>query len=181
MSKRTFQQIPGYIIGGSVFLILIPSGLFRLSRSFDHLVGLRLIPSPSLRIAVAVVLLLLGLTFAFWSLVIQNTIGKGGPLEGAGIEVSPKTRNLVVTGPYRYSRNPMLFGTCVFYFAVAVYLDSIIALAVAALFMAFMLFFVKLTEEPRLLREFGKEYAEYRRKVPMFVPWAQKNWIRKSR
>lgn len=54
-------------------------------------------------------------------------------------------------------------------------------MVVVALFMAFMLFFVKLTEEPRLLREFVKEYAEYRRKVPMFVPWTQEKQIHKSR
>ncbi|MCE5250145.1 hypothetical protein LLG96_07985 [bacterium] len=65
----------------------------------------------------------------------------------------------------------MLFGTCVYFCAVAIYLDSVIAVAIVALFMTFMLIFVKLTEEHRLLKEFGNDYKEYRHQVSMFVLW----------
>jgi protein-S-isoprenylcysteine O-methyltransferase Ste14 len=133
-----------------------------------------LIPISGLRLTLAVILLLFGLLFAFWSIVVQNMVGKGGPLEVVNIEVSPKTQNLVVTGPYRYTRNPMLFGACVFYYAVAIYLNSVIAIAIVTLFMTFMLIFVKLTEERRLLKDFGSDYEEYRQRVSMFVPWMQK-------
>ena len=164
----------GYLIGGSLFLIGIPCGLYLVSRSFDHLIGIQLIPISGLRLTLAVILLLFGLLFAFWSIVVQNMVGKGGPLEVVNIEVSPKTQNLVVTGPYRYTRNPMLFGACVFYYAVAIYLNSVIAIAIVTLFMTFMLIFVKLTEERRLLKDFGSDYEEYRQRVSMFVPWMQK-------
>jgi protein-S-isoprenylcysteine O-methyltransferase Ste14 len=40
--------------------------------------------------------------------------------------------------------------------------------------MIFMLIFVKLTEERRLLKEFGSAYEEYRQKVSMFIPWPKK-------
>ncbi len=173
-AKRTRQHILGYATGGLLFLVLIPWGLRRASRAFDHLTGLRLIPTTGLRLTIAAVLFLFGLLFALWSIVVQNTIGKGGPLEVAGMEVSPKTQNLVVTGPYKYTRNPMLFGACVYYYAVAIYLNSVIALGITALFMTFMLIFVKLTEERRLLKEFGNEYEEYRRRVSMFIPWTRK-------
>ncbi len=92
----------------------------------------------------------------------------------ADLEISPKTQNLVVTGPYRYTRNPMLFGACMFYYAVAIYLNSIIAFMLVTLFMIFMLIFVKLSEEPRLRKDFGSEYEEYCRTVSMFVPWPRK-------
>lgn len=173
-TKRTAQYILGYAIGGLVFLVLIPWGLYRVSGAFDHLIDIQLIPIAGLRLTVAVILLLFGLMFALWSNLILNTIGKGGPLEVAGIEVTPKTQNLVVTGPYKYTRNPMLFGACVIYYAEAIYLNSFAAIATVALFMTFMLIFVKLTEERRLLKEFGNNYEEYRRRVPMFVPWIQK-------
>ena len=174
MSKKTFLMILGYVIGGSVFLLLIPRGLFLVSRSFDHHIGIQLIPIPVVRIAVAAVLVPLGLMFGFWSSIVQNSKGEGGPLEGAHIRVSPKTKYLVVAGPYRYTRNPMLFGTCVFYYGIAAYLNSPIALVLVALFMAFMLIFVKKTEERRLLEDFGSDHQEYRRRVSMFVPWRQK-------
>ena len=173
-TKRTVQYLVGYVVGGLLVLILIPQGLRRLSRAFDHLTVIQLIPIPGLRVTLAAGLSLFGLLFGLWSIVVQNTIGKGGPLEVAGIEVSPKTQNLVVTGPYKYTRNPMLFGACVYYFAVAVYLNSVVAVAAVVFFMTFMLIFVKLTEEPRLLKEFGKDYEEYRQRVSMFVPWTQK-------
>jgi protein-S-isoprenylcysteine O-methyltransferase Ste14 len=173
-TKRTMQYLVGYVVGGLLVLVLIPLGLRRLSRAFDQLTGIQLIPIPGLRVTLAVGLSLFGLLFGLWSVVVQNTIGKGGPLEVAGLEVSPKTQNLVVTGPYKYTRNPMLFGACVYYFAVAIYFNSVIAVATVVLFMTFMLIFVKLTEERRLLKDFGNEYEEYRRRVSMFVPWPQK-------
>ena len=173
-TKRTAQFILGYFIGGSLFLFLLPWGLYQLSQTFDHLIGVQLIPITGLRVTAAVILLLPALLFAFWSNVVLYTMGKGGPVEVAGIEVSPKTQHLVVTGPYKYSRNPMLFGACAFYFAIALFLNSPSAFAAVVLFMAFMLIFVKLTEESRLLREFGEEYEEYRKRVPMFLPWRGK-------
>jgi protein-S-isoprenylcysteine O-methyltransferase Ste14 len=174
MTRKTMQHIIGYLIGGSLFLIGMPCGLYLVSRSFDHLIDLQLIPVSGLRLALAVILLLSGLLFGFWSLVVQNMVGKGGPLEAVNIEVSPKTQNLVVTGPYRYTRNPMLFGACALYYAAAVYLNSVITVAIVTLFMTFMLLFVKLIEERRLLKDFGSDYEEYRQRVSMFVPWMQK-------
>ncbi len=173
-TKRTVQYIVGYVIGGLLVLVLIPRGLCRASRAFDHLTGMRLIPMAGLRFTIAIGLALFGLLFGLWSVVVQNTVGRGGPLEVAGLAVSPKTQNLVVTGPYRYTRNPMLFGACVYYYAVAIYLNSVIAVVLVTLFVTLMLIFVKLTEERRLLKDFGNEYEEYRQRVSMFVPWPHK-------
>jgi len=118
--------------------------------------------------------MVIGFLFAVSSLVIQNVKGEGGPVEFAGIEISPKTKHLVVTGPYRFTRNPMLFGAGMLYYALAVYLNSIVAIIIVTLIMIFMLIFVKMTEEPRLLKDFGSEYEEYRKRVSMFVPWPRK-------
>jgi protein-S-isoprenylcysteine O-methyltransferase Ste14 len=174
LTKRTVQFILGFVVGGLLFLLLIPLGFCRASRAFDHLIGIQLIPFTGLRFTIAIGLSILGLLFALWSNVVLYIVGRGGPLEVAGLEVSPKTQKLVVTGPYKYTRNPMLFGACAYYYAVAVYLNSVIAVAIVALFMNFMLIFVKLTEERRLLKEFGNDYEEYRQRVSMFVPWTQK-------
>ena len=173
-TKREVQYLLGYIGGGLLVLGLIPLGLWRTSRAFDHRIGRQLIPATGLRVVLASALSLFGMLFGVWSIVVQKTIGKGGPLEVAGLEVSPKTQNLVVTGPYKYTRNPMLFGTCVFYYGMAVYLNSPSAAVLVTLFMTFMLSFVKKVEEPRLLKDFGADYEDYRRRVSMFVPWLHK-------
>jgi protein-S-isoprenylcysteine O-methyltransferase Ste14 len=173
-TRRTLQFISGYMIGGLLVVVLIPLGLWGASTAFDHLTGMQLIPNAGLRVAVAVALVLIGLPLGVWSIVVQNTVGQGGPVEIAGIAVTPKTQNLVVSGPYKYTRNPMLFGACVFYYGIAAYLNSVVAVAIVTLFMALMLVEVRLIEEPRLLRDFGDEYEEYRRRVSMFVPWRQR-------
>ncbi len=174
MTRNTVQHLFGYLIGGALVLVLIPRGLYRASRSFDHLIGIRLIPVVGLRFMVAGSLALFGLLLGVWSVVVQNQIGQGGPLQIGNLDVSPKTQHLVVSGPYQYTRNPMLFGACVYYYGVAIYLDSVIAAALVTLFMTFMLIFVKRSEEPRLLKDFGSDYEQYRERVSMFVPWLPK-------
>ena len=174
LNKRTRQELLGYVIGGSIFLVLLPYGLFRASVHLDQLIPIQLMPFPALRSIISVILLVVGLLFGIWSNIIQNIRGKGGPVQFADVEISPKTQNLVVTGPYRYTRNPMLFGACMFYYAVAMYLNSIAAFVLVTSFMTLMLIFVKLSEEPRLRKDFGSEYEEYRRRVSMFIPWPRK-------
>jgi len=172
--KKELQQIIGYIVGGSLVLLIIPYGIYSAAKHFDPILGIELLQIEQLKIALACVLFLIGFIFGIWSIVIQNTIGKGGPVQVANVEISPKTQNLVVSGPYKYTRNPMLFGACLMFFAFAVYLNSIIAVIIVVLFMIFMLVFVKLSEEKRLLKDFGKSYEEYRGKVSMFIPWIPK-------
>jgi len=115
----------------------------------------------------------MGLLFSFWSIVVQNKIGKGGPLEGYKIGISPKTHKLNTTGPYKFTRNPMLFGTCTYYFSLVLFFNSPVFLLLSLMFTIFMIIFVKNTEEKRLLTDFGKEYENYRKKTSLFIPWAQ--------
>jgi protein-S-isoprenylcysteine O-methyltransferase Ste14 len=171
MNKNVLRQILGYLAGGVLVLVALPAAFYGLSRAFDPVLGFGLIPGGAARIAVVAVLAAVGVCFAVSSLVVQNSIGEGGPLEGMNLEISPKTKHLVVVGPYRYTRNPMLFGTAALYAAFAVFLDSPAALAAVVLFMAFMLAVVARAEEKRLLKDFGREYEEYRARVSMFVPW----------
>jgi protein-S-isoprenylcysteine O-methyltransferase Ste14 len=172
--KKELQQIIGYIVGGSLVLLIIPYGIYSAAKYFDPILGIELLQIEQLKITLACVLFLIGFIFGIWSILIQNTIGKGGPLQVANIEISPKTQNLIISGPYKYTRNPMLFGACLMYFALAVYLNSMIAVIIVLLFMICMLVFVKLSEEKRLLKDFGKSYEGYRGKVPMFIPWIPK-------
>lgn len=172
--KKEVQQSIGYLVGGSLVLMIIPFGIYRAAKQFDPLFGLPLFQIDWVRNILVVVLFIIGSTFGVWSIVVQNTVGKGGPLQIGKINISPKTQNLVVTGPYKYSRNPMLFGASLMYLAFAAYLNSITAGITVIVFMIFMLCFVKLSEEKRLLRDFGESYLQYRKHVSMFIPWFPK-------
>jgi protein-S-isoprenylcysteine O-methyltransferase Ste14 len=97
-------------------------------------------------------------------------IGKGGPTDGFNIAISPRTKNLVVTGPYRLSRNPMVFGAFSVYFAIGLFLFSALVLFTLAVFLGLSVVYLKQTEEKRLTRDFGEAYVAYRKKVPMIFP-----------
>jgi protein-S-isoprenylcysteine O-methyltransferase Ste14 len=172
-AKKVLRHIAGFLFGGTVFALLIPFGLYHLS-DVDRLLGLPTFAASPLRLIPAVLVGAVGLLFVFWSNLFLVTRGKGGPAEGFGVAVSPRTEKLVVTGPYRWSRNPMVFGAFASYTALAFLWGTITGLIVLALFFPFAVFYLKRSEETRLLKDFGKEYEEYRKRVSMIVPWPKR-------
>jgi len=60
------------------------------------------------------------------------------------------------------------------YFAEAVYLDSPAGIILVAAFVVLSACYLRLSEEKRLLRDFGSEYEEYRRRVSMIFPFPPK-------
>ena len=86
--------------------------------------------------------------------------------EGKGT-LSPldPTKQLVVRGLYRYSRNPMYVGMMILLAGEALFWwSSSLAIYAVIVFVAFNLFIV-LHEEPRCRRVFGSEYDNYRASV----------------
>ena len=88
---------------------------------------------------------------------------------GTPAPIAP-TRTLVVSGFYRFVRNPMyvavialIFGQAVLFASWAVALYGV---AIAAAFVTF----VRLYEEPTLRRAYGEEYAAYCAVTPGWFP-----------
>jgi protein-S-isoprenylcysteine O-methyltransferase Ste14 len=77
---------------------------------------------------------------------------------------------LVVIGPYRYVRNPMISGVLFVLFAEALLLRSWPHLEWMLAFLAINLLYIPLVEEPMLENRFGEPYREYRRRVPRLIP-----------
>ena len=167
-------MILGYIVGGSLVIVLAPSIVYIITSLFDNVYKIEIIQNTTTRWIVVIILLVIGLIYGIWSVVVQNTVGQGGPVEIGNIEISPKTKNLVVSGPYKYTRNPMLFGTLLIYLAFALFINSITSVVLVSAIFIFMLTIVVKMEEKRLLKDFGNQYEEYRKKVSMFIPWFQR-------
>jgi protein-S-isoprenylcysteine O-methyltransferase Ste14 len=168
--KETVRYIIGYIVGFTIFIVLIPFGLYKLSQ-LDYLLSHRVnFHSDILQYVISSLIFIVGTCFAIWSNIFLFKIGKGGPLDALGVSISPQTKKLVTTGPYRYSRNPMVFGAFSIYFSIILYLNSIIGLICLILFLVIMVIYLKLSEEKRLLKDFGDEYLEYKKKVSMIFP-----------
>ena len=173
--EKDKKMILGYIVGGLLVIVLVPSIIYIITSLFDNMYRIEIVQNTIIRWVIIIILLVIGLIYGIWSVIIQNTIGQGGPVEIGNIEISPKTENLVVSGPYKNTRNPMLFGTFLIYLAFALYINSITSIVLVIAIFVFMLTVVVKMEEKRLLNDFGNQYEEYRRKVSKFIPWFKKN------
>ncbi len=84
-------------------------------------------------------------------------------------------RHLVVRGPYRYVRNPMISGIVFLLLGEALLLLSRPPLTWALIFLAINGVYIPLLEEPALVKPFGEAYREYCRHLPRLVlrvrPW----------
>jgi protein-S-isoprenylcysteine O-methyltransferase Ste14 len=80
------------------------------------------------------------------------------------------TRRLVVEGPYRYVRNPMISGVIFILIAEAILLGGWPLWVWMLLFAAVNMIYVPLSEEKGLDERFGKEYRAYRKNVPAWIP-----------
>lgn len=79
-------------------------------------------------------------------------------------------KRLVVRGPYRYVRNPMISGVLFVLVAETLILRSIPHLVWVLTFLALNLTYIPLVEEPQLEHRFGDAYREYCRRVPRLFP-----------
>jgi protein-S-isoprenylcysteine O-methyltransferase Ste14 len=91
-------------------------------------------------------------------------------IKGRGtISPADPTRQLVTTGLYRFSRNPMYVGVMLILIGEAILFSSTSLCAyVAFAWIAFQLFIWRF-EEPRLIKDFGKEYNAYRKQVRRWI------------
>jgi protein-S-isoprenylcysteine O-methyltransferase Ste14/TRAP-type uncharacterized transport system substrate-binding protein len=110
------------------------------------------------------VLWLGGFLLTAWCIQLLARVGKG--------TLAPwdPTRRLVVIGPYRYFRNPMICGVLAMLLGESLVLGSVFLLIWTALFGLVNHGYVLLSEEPKLLRRFGAAYERYRAGVPRWVP-----------
>lgn len=107
---------------------------------------------------------LAGFALFAWCISLFARIGKG--------TLAPwdPTQRLVVVGPYRYVRNPMITGVLTMLAGEGLFLGSrVMAYWTLAFFIINTIYFL-LVEEPGLERRFGASYLEYKAVVPRWLP-----------
>jgi protein-S-isoprenylcysteine O-methyltransferase Ste14 len=113
----------------------------------------------------------LGLALIVGGLVVLLRAFARFALEGQGTPAPfAPTEKLIVTGEYRYVRNPMYVAVGTIIVGQALLLGRPALLVWAAVFWAVVAAFVHGYEEPTLSAQYGEEYAAYRRAVPAWVP-----------
>lgn len=143
----------------STFLVVLPWALVQ--------VELRLGLPPAglpLHREVGTALFALASALGLGSGVFMALRGRGTPLPLCS------ARDLVVHGVYRVLRNPMALAGIAQGYAVGVFLDSALVTAYALAGGLVWHFAVRPAEERDLLARFGAAFADYRDRVPLWLP-----------
>ncbi len=161
--RSVLFQLGSLFLGSFVFLFLLPWLLFALARAVvpGFLPGLpRMVEVPLAFLMAAV-----GLAITVWAVFVQWRIGRGTPAPLA------PTQRLVISGPYKYCRNPIELGAILYYFAVGMFFGNVFyGLACFGMGLVFGSAYHRFVEEKELALRFGAEYEEYRRTVPFLIP-----------
>ena len=106
----------------------------------------------------------LGLALIVQTVALFATVGEG--------TLAPwdPTARLVVRGPYRRVRNPMISGVLCVLLGEALLFGSPAVLAWFAIVFAINAVYFPLVEEPGLQQRFGADYEAYRAAVPRWLP-----------
>ena len=156
--RNFFTPIGAIFYGLLIFVFVV------IALHVDRLVGLASIFPNPLNIILSLPIFSVALFLIGWS--VQNFLkAKGTP-----VPFNPPPQ-LVTTGPYAYTRNPMLTGVFFLLFGLGVLFGSVFLLIVFTPLFIFINFWeLKSIEEPELEKRLGEEYIEYRKRTPMFFP-----------
>jgi protein-S-isoprenylcysteine O-methyltransferase Ste14 len=127
-------------------------------------------------VTVGGVLIAGGVAMLIWTVVLFDREGKG--TLGLGNVMGEPVR-LVVRGPYRHVRNPMISGVLAILLGEAAIAASGWLLLWFAIFLTFQLIAIRFWEEPHLTQRYGSDYLNYLQNVPRWIPrisaWAPAN------
>lgn len=149
------------ILPGTV-VVLVPGLISWLAAGTDF-AGL-VSPPGDIRLWAGLGIFGLGICFGFWTASLFVTIGKGTPAPW------DPPRNLVVRGPYRHVRNPMITSVLFMLLGEALVLWSWPIGWWGLFFFAANSIYFRLSEEKGLERRFGGDYLAYKANVPRWLP-----------
>ena len=154
---RAILALPGVVLVGVPALILWRTHSLRPGWGWPF-------PWPLVPILAGLTLVGLGLRLMAQTIRLFMTIGRGtlAPWDAP--------RRLVVRGPYRHVRNPMISGVLAVLLGEALLLGSRPLLVWFLIALVVNLVYIPLLEEPGLEARFGDAYRLYRHHVPRWLP-----------
>ena len=158
-SRRKLLTPVGLLIFGLTLVVVVAGGLL-----IDRVLDLPEMLPGTLGTAIGATLLLAGAILCGWCVALFMK------RRGTPVPFSPP-KELIVSGPYLITRNPMVTGVflCLFGLGFIMHSLSIVFISTPAYILAHVIE-LKRIEEPEMERRFGAKYAEYKSRVPMFMP-----------
>jgi protein-S-isoprenylcysteine O-methyltransferase Ste14 len=153
---RTIILLPGTV------LVFIPAIILRLTT--DSRFPFKLITPRQVWFWLALLTAGIGLVLCVSTVRLFSKYGDGTPAPW------DPPKKLVITGPYRYMRNPMITGALLLLLSEALLFHSWPIAAWMILFFVGNVIYFPFVEEKGLEKRFGDEYLEYKARVPRWIP-----------
>ncbi|MBC8020240.1 MAG: isoprenylcysteine carboxylmethyltransferase family protein [Methyloceanibacter sp.] len=110
-----------------------------------------------------------GLTFVLIGFTLVALAVRNFRFAGTSVVPGEPATTLVVTGPYRFTRNPIYVGFVLAYFGFAIVLTSMWVLLLLIPVLVILQRGVVAREEDYLERQFGEAYRKYKTRVPRWL------------
>ena len=107
----------------------------------------------------------IGFILVFYFTIIHMETGRATVLP-----VIDKPKKFIIKGFYKYCRNPMYLADMLIFFGGFLILGHLLLLFYFLISFPIIHMFVVYIEEPELKKIFGKQYIEYTKKIPRWIP-----------
>jgi protein-S-isoprenylcysteine O-methyltransferase Ste14 len=159
------RQLATYML----IFVAAPAITFAFGRWLDGVFSLPEFPPFPFNLVLGFTVFFAGLSIGIKSTRLLYREGFGLPWGEARTEV--QSMKLVTTGPYAYTRNPIVLGYSLLPLGMGLMFKSPgMAFPTTAAVLLINVVLVKTREEPNLERRFGEEYLEYKRGTPFLIP-----------
>ncbi len=149
--------------------VVVPILTYIIGRSVDDWLSLPAFPPLPYNLIIGFAVFYVGLSIGIRSTKVLYR--EGGGLPWGEARKNLQTSRLVVTGPYAYTRNPMILGYSMLPCGMGFMFRSPGMFTVIPLLVVLInVGIVKIWEEPNLETRFGREFLDYKESTPFLIP-----------
>jgi protein-S-isoprenylcysteine O-methyltransferase Ste14 len=163
--KLTWIVIPVAVL----FAVLIPLATVLFGKWMDLVAHLPAFPPVPLNFILGPTVMTAGYALCAGSIYQLYRGGRGLPW--GPVEARAESTQLVTTGLYAFTRNPMILGMLLVLSGLGWLVQSITAILVIPLIALTLLYiWLRVREEPQLEQRFGEAYRRYKQRTPRLFP-----------
>jgi protein-S-isoprenylcysteine O-methyltransferase Ste14 len=152
----------------SIFVV-VPILTYFMGKRLDQILFLPTFPIYPINLLIGLPIFYFGLSIGITSTKILYREGFGLPW--GEVDKQAQSSKHVNTGPYAYTRNPMILGYSLLPCGMGfMFRSPSMFILVPLIVVIINIFIVKKWEEPKLESRFGQEYLVYKKTTPFLVP-----------